>query len=202
MIIGQSAGVAAALAAHMDQTVQNLPYPKLRERLLAQRQVLLLPDASELPPTSGAKAAKALPGIVLDDATATLTGEWSHSTKFKPHIGSGYVFSGKQGDKTKGDGKAAATFQMKVPKSGTYQLLMSYSAHETRATNVPVIVTHGSYKQEFTVDQTKPLPSGEHFQPVGKVDLESGVETTININNSQTVGFVIVDAIQLLPQDE
>ncbi len=202
MIIGQSAGVAAALAAQMDQTVQNLPYPKLRERLLSQHQVLVLPDASESPSTNATKAAEALPEIVLDDATATLTGEWSHSTKFKPHIGNGYVFSGKPGDKTQGDGKAVATFQIKVGKSGTYQLLMSYSAHETRAMNAPVIVTQGSYKKEFAVDQTKPLPSGEDFQLVGKVDLKSGVETTITINNSQTVGVVIVDAIQLLPQDE
>jgi len=44
MIIGQSAGVAAALAADLDLPVQKLPYPKLRERLLAQKQVLELPE--------------------------------------------------------------------------------------------------------------------------------------------------------------
>jgi hypothetical protein len=42
MILGQSAGIAAALTAKNEQelTVQQLPYPKLRERLLAQGQVL------------------------------------------------------------------------------------------------------------------------------------------------------------------
>ncbi len=43
MILGQSAGIAAALAASEGVTVQNLPYPKLRSRLLAQGQVLDLP---------------------------------------------------------------------------------------------------------------------------------------------------------------
>jgi len=43
MILGQSAGVAAAMAAKEDTAVQELPYPKLRERLLAQGQVLELP---------------------------------------------------------------------------------------------------------------------------------------------------------------
>jgi len=43
MVIGQSAGVAAALTAARGGTVQNLPYPALRERLLAQGQVLDLP---------------------------------------------------------------------------------------------------------------------------------------------------------------
>jgi len=44
MILGQSAGVAAALAAREKVTVQNLPYPKLRERLLAQKQALEIPS--------------------------------------------------------------------------------------------------------------------------------------------------------------
>jgi hypothetical protein len=47
MVIGQGAGVAAALAAKQSVAVQDLPYPILRERLLAQGQVLKLPDASK-----------------------------------------------------------------------------------------------------------------------------------------------------------
>jgi hypothetical protein len=43
MAIGQGAGIAAALAAKDDIPVQKVPYPKLRERLLAQGQVLELP---------------------------------------------------------------------------------------------------------------------------------------------------------------
>jgi hypothetical protein len=43
MILGQSAGIAAALSAKQDVAVQNLPYPSLRERLLAQKQVLEIP---------------------------------------------------------------------------------------------------------------------------------------------------------------
>ncbi len=43
MVIGQGAGVAAALAAKQDLAVQALPYETLRDRLLAQGQVLDLP---------------------------------------------------------------------------------------------------------------------------------------------------------------
>jgi len=43
MVIGQGAGIAAALAAKENIAVQKVPYPKLRERLLAQGQVLELP---------------------------------------------------------------------------------------------------------------------------------------------------------------
>jgi hypothetical protein len=54
MVIGQGAGVAAALAAKQNVAVQDLPYPALRERLLAQGQVLKLP-----PPPDKKAAAKA-----------------------------------------------------------------------------------------------------------------------------------------------
>jgi hypothetical protein len=43
MVIGQGAGVAAAIAAKRNLAVQDLPYPVLRERLLTQGQVLMLP---------------------------------------------------------------------------------------------------------------------------------------------------------------
>jgi hypothetical protein len=41
--------VAAALAAKQDVAVQDLDYAKLRERLVAQNQVLELPDVAEQP---------------------------------------------------------------------------------------------------------------------------------------------------------
>ena len=43
MVIGQGAGVAAALAARQGVAVQDVPYENLRQRLLAQGQVLELP---------------------------------------------------------------------------------------------------------------------------------------------------------------
>jgi flavin-dependent dehydrogenase len=49
MAIGQSAGIAAALAAKAAAAVQKVPYATLRARLLAQGQVLDLPDAAARP---------------------------------------------------------------------------------------------------------------------------------------------------------
>jgi len=54
MILGQSAGIAAALAAEADVAVQDLPYADLEPRLLAQNQVLELPAGFGPPdPLSG-----------------------------------------------------------------------------------------------------------------------------------------------------
>ncbi len=199
MVIGQGAGVAAALAATRAVAVQDVPYPVLRERLLAQGQVLDLPDVAKAKagPGTGFIPVNTLPGIVLDDDSAELAGEWKRSAQFKPCIGSGYIVSGEKN--ARGDGKASATFRIKVPKSGEYRLLMAYSAHETRARNVPVTVASGSRETRLTVDQTRPLPAGQRFQLIGTAEMEAGVETEIQITNTDTNGFVILDAVQLLP---
>src|SRR5690606_14022854 len=135
MILGQSAGIAAAMSAKQAVAVQDLAYNKLRERLIAQKQVLELPELPALPPPPPAGAVsidpKTLAGIVLDDRQAELKGAWATSTNFKPHIGTGYLH-----DEARADGQSSATFRVKPPKSGRYELRMAYSAHETRATNV------------------------------------------------------------------
>ena len=50
MTLGQSAGIAAALAAKEGVSVQELDYGRLKARLVAQGQVLDLPVLPALPP--------------------------------------------------------------------------------------------------------------------------------------------------------
>jgi hypothetical protein len=198
MILGQSAGIAAALSAKQDIAVQKLPYPALRERLLAQKQMLDLPVLADRPPEpKGAMSIdpKTLPGIVLDDAQAELKGPWSRSSSFKPHIGTGYLHDDKRGD-----GESSAVFRIEVPKTGRYELRMAYSAHETRATKVPLTIQNGEKTVELLVDQTQPLPAGEAFRSIGKLDLQKGLKTTLTLRSAGTDGFVILDALQLVAE--
>lgn len=197
MILGQSAGIAASLSAKQKLAVQKLPYPALRERLLAQKQVLDLPVLPKLPPESKSAMSidpKTLPGIVLDDTQAELKGSWSTSSNFKPHIGTGYVH-----DDRRGDGQSFAVFKFKAPRSGRYDLRIAYSPHETRAKNVPVSITSGANTQTITLDETKPLSPGDTFRGAGTIELDASIETTITVSNQATDGFVIVDALQLIP---
>lgn len=198
MILGQSAGVAAALSARQGLAVQKLPYPALRERLLAQKQVLDLPVLAELPQEpKGAMNIdpKSLYGLVLDDEQAELKGAWSRSSNFKPHIGTGY-----RHDDRRGDGECVAVFRARVPQTGRYDLRMAYSAHETRATKVPLTIQTGDETVELLVDQTLPLPAGEAFRSIGRVKLHQDRETTITLRNAVTDGFVILDALQLVAE--
>ncbi len=197
MILGQSAGIAAAMSAGENIAVQKLSYPALRERLLARGQVLDLPVLPDLPPAPATPVSidpKTLPGIVLDDAQAELKGPWSRSSNFKPHIGGGYLH-----DDRRADGRSAAVFRFRAPKSGSYELRMAYSAHETRATNVPLTIASGGRAIALTADQTRPLPAGEPFRSLGTVELDAAGETTITLGNTGTDGFVILDALQLIP---
>ena len=57
----------------------------------------------------------------------------------------------------------------------------------------------GDHRNDFAVDQTASLPQGKHFRPIGTVDLVADTETIIQITNANTAGFVILDALQLLP---
>jgi hypothetical protein len=197
MIIGQSAGIIASLAHKEKQSLHELPYAKIRERLIAQGQVLALPDLAKVSALAAEPVSldpKNFPGIVLDDSTAKLAGDWERSANFKPHLGKGYVH-----DQKRGDGKSTATFRFTAPQAGRYEVLMAYSAHETRAKKVPLTITSGMHTVELSVDQTQPLPKDQAFRRVGRVELAADVETIITITNRDTEGFVIVDALQLSP---
>jgi len=197
MILGQSAGIAAALTARENVAVQDLDYPRLRGRLLAQGQVLELPTLPPLPsPASGAGIdPKTLPGIVVDDASAELKGSWSTSAHFKPFVGRSY-----RHDDRRGDGQSLATFRFVAPEGGRYELRMAYSPHPTRATNIPIVVVSGTQRTELKVDQTLALPPGQPFRAVGTVELVGGRESTLTLRNAETDGFVILDALQFVPQ--
>jgi hypothetical protein len=199
MAIGQSAGVAAALAAKEGVTVQALDYPTLRIRLLAQKVVLdlpVLPPVGKVARSSGPISIdlKSLPGLILDDSQAELSGDWERSTNFKPHVGTGYLH-----DEQRSDGKSRAVFRFKAPADGEFELRMAYSAHETRTTRLPVTIVGGGSEHRFTVDQTQPMPAGQVFRPIGSLRLRQGLEYTLTVTNQDTKGFVIVDAFQLLP---
>ena len=199
MAIGQSAGIAATLAAKAGVTVQALDYPTLRARLLAQKVVLdlpVLPPVGKVARSSGPVSidAKSLPGLILDDAQAELSGDWERSTNFKPHVGTGYLH-----DEQRSDGKSRAVFRFKGPADGEFALRMAYSAHETRTTRLPITIVGGGTEHRFSVDQTQPLPAGEAFREVGRIRLRQGMDYTLTVANEGTKGFVILDAFQLLP---
>ncbi|MFN5896353.1 MAG: FAD-dependent oxidoreductase [Planctomyces sp.] len=190
MVLGQSVATAAVMALESKCSLQDVPYPSLRARLLRDGQVLDLPAA--IPPKI-LISRDSLPGIVLDDGDAELQGEWRGSSSAGRYVGAGYLHDGDL-DK----GKKSAAWKLTVPSSGTWRVGISYSAASNRATAVPVQVQAGDgVEQQFEVNQRKAIAGDAVFHELTRVTLAAGQTVRVKISNAGTDGHVIVDAVQV-----
>jgi hypothetical protein len=187
MILGQSAATAACMSIDQDIAVQDLPYSQLRERLLADGQVLELEDAH-------AVASSKLDGIVIDDRQADLVGQWQSSSANQMFVDAGYQHNGNalQGEKS-------ATFETRLTP-GRYDVRISYPANRNRATNVPVTVVHANGQQVVSINQRRSPPVDGLFQSLGIFQFAAIGKVIIQTDG--TDGHVIIDAVQFLPINE
>ena len=195
MILGQSAGTAAAMAIDDASAVQDVPYDGLRAQLEKDGQVL---DYTEPPRKTSSRRidSKALDGVVIDDAQAKATGYWKWSTANAPFIGSGY-----RHDDNKADGMATFTFQTTLPKSGTYEVQFGYTPDANRATNVPATIESTIGTTVVTVNERKSPPIDSAFVSLGEYKFSKKAPATVTITNRQTDGYVVVDAVRFLTKD-
>lgn len=186
MVLGQSAATAAALAIDAGTGVQRIDYGRLKERLLADKQVL----AWSAPAPRG-RDPKKLAGIVVDDRDARLTGEWTDSAAIDGFIGAGYRHDGNAGK-----GEKSARFEVPIDRPGRYEVRVAYTANPNRATNVPVTVISAEGEKSLRLDQRE-KPARDGFQAMGSFRFEKSAIVTIS--NAGTDGYVILDAVQLVP---
>jgi hypothetical protein len=182
MILGQSAGTAAALAIEEGVAVQNLDYGKLKAKLEEDGQRLEWQQPV-------AEPARPLPGLVMDDSAASTSGGWQSGT-LTPISGVAYLHDGNEGK-----GEKSVTFEVKVPKPGEYQVNFLYVAHANRSTKTRVTVAIGDEKKEIVVNQRERDGNGK---VLGTYRIETVI--TITVANRDTDGFVVVDGVQLLPR--
>jgi hypothetical protein len=193
MILGQSAATAAALAIDQKIAVQDVPYQQLRQRMLEDGQILEV--ARSAPPNRPAVDTSKLPGVVVDDSKAALTGNWIESTSIAPWIGSAY-----RHDNNARDGQSAARFEAKLPTSGRYEVRLAYTSQGNRASRVPVEVHHAAGMQMVVINQKHSPPIGGLFISLGAFDFNSEQTAAVVVSNRDADGYVIIDAVQWLPQ--
>ncbi len=190
MALGHSAATAASIAINENIAVQDVDYAKLKAQLLAEGQVVDLPEDAVpkiIITTVG------LDGIIIDNTNAKLTGSWTQSTSSSTFVGDGYLHDGGVGQ-----GKKSATYSATIEKAGKYEIRMSYSASGNRATNVPVTISHGDNAIQVKVNQrTKPEIEGL-FSKIGEVDAKAGETLTVTISNEGANAHVILDAVQIV----
>ena len=191
MILGQSAATAACQAIEDQVAVQDVGYPRLRERLLADRQILEYAGPLRRGAQVEIDPAK-LSGVVVDNERAERSGSWIQAATVYPRVGGSYHH-----DNNQNKGQLRARYRAELPP-GKYEVRVSWPVNPNRATNVPVTIHHTDGKEQIKVNQTiRPNLDGV-FQPLGVFEFDGSAE--VEITNADTDGYVILDAVQFVPQ--
>jgi hypothetical protein len=185
MILGQSAATAAVFAIDDQVPVQKVSYPKLRERLLKDGQVL------EYKGPASSKSVS-LEGTVIDDEQAVKTGDWSSSGAAKRFVGHGYSHDGNVEK-----GRKSITFRTQLPK-GKYEVRFAYTTNTNRSSAVPVKVRHAGGETTVVVNEQQPGPIDGLSISLGTFDFDGATPAEVVVSNDGTTGYVVVDAVQWL----
>lgn len=136
-----------------------------------------------------------LAGIVVDDARAQKTGEWKESVFSKNYLGVGYVH-----DLNEGQGKKSIRFTPDLPAAGKYEVRFAFPGSRGRANRVPVTIHSLQGSKTVYVDQTKSGSIDDIFTSLGEFEFAAGDAGFVEISNKGAFGYVVVDAVQFLPQ--
>ncbi|MEO1527834.1 MAG: FAD-dependent oxidoreductase [Planctomycetota bacterium] len=185
MILGQSAATAAVMAIDKDGDVQDVDYNQLKDRLLADGQVL----EYDVPFFKGLFM-KAFKGVIVDDQQAEVTGDWTHSTSNSPYLMDGYRHDGNAKNT-----ESRATFTAELTP-GEYDVQVAYPPNKNRASNVPVRIEHADGQSTVYLNQRR-KPTGEGpFHSLGRYRFAANKKASVTVSNVDTDGYVIIDAVR------
>ena len=146
--------------------------------------------------SAGVVAVKSLPGIVIDDPAADKAGDWTDSVSNKPYLGKGYIHDGNTSK-----GVKFVTFNVKLPRTGNYQVNLAYTPGTNRSPAVPVDIHHADGVESIKVNQMKRAPIDGLFIPLGRFRFEKEKPAIVVISNKDTQGHVIVDGLQFIEEE-
>lgn len=191
MILGESSATAACMAIDNKTTAQGVDYPKLREQLEKEGQVLAWTGQSNRERANAEHRMK-WEGLLLDSDKAKFTGEWTEGSLSNPRgIGDGY-----RHDDDKDKGAKSARWTPEIATTGEYEIVFHFPAGGNRAKSVPVTVEVDGHSTVVQVDERD--EAGNGIASLGKFQLPKGTGTTVTVSNAGTDGFVVVDGIQIV----
>ena len=142
--------------------------------------------------------AKDLPGIVVDNPDAKVSGKWSDSRGVTNHVGSEYLFTRTRSSKV--------VYPVKFPREGKYEVRITIAQHSNRSSRTLVTVRHSDGEQAFRIDQRRPpgtfneRGSDGYFQSLGIFEFPAGEWDAVEISGSGSDGMVVADAVQFLAE--
>jgi hypothetical protein len=189
MACGDASGIAAVMAHRTQTAVQAIDVTKLQSRLREQKAVLEMPGMLDV------VWASKLPGLVMDDEDAQLNGLWISST-----FAGGGVEGASRHDGNTDKGQKSARYEFKLPAPGEYEVRISYAPASNRATNVPITIEHANGTAKATVNQRLTPKFDKFFVSIGSYRFTTEKPAVVTVSNEGTDGYVVVDAVQLLPR--
>jgi ribulose 1,5-bisphosphate synthetase/thiazole synthase len=134
-----------------------------------------------------------LPGLVIDDADAELTGKWTPSTSLKPYVGKQQLYSQ--------DPAATARFAIAVKQTGKYEVRVYWQPHSNRAKAAPVSVLSADGEKTFTLDQTVKAQGPKGAHTLGVFNFKAGEKAAVTFRTTGSQGNVHLDAVQVVPAE-
>jgi len=131
-----------------------------------------------------------LPGIVIDDSQAKLTGNWTGGVNLTPFVGEGYRYAGAKS-------AAEARFAFRIPTAGKYEVRVAWVGHENRAARVPCVIERtGQAALKLKLDQRESAAKAP-FHSLGAFEFPAG-EAALILSAAEADGFVHIDAVQIV----
>ncbi|HAU48074.1 MAG TPA: NADH-dependent oxidoreductase, partial [Planctomycetaceae bacterium] len=112
----------------------------------------------------------------------------------KGYVGHGYRYA-------PAGSHATATFTLKAPAKGSYDVLVSWQSHPNRGNTVPVSVQSRKVDSTITLNMKKEPAVHNAFGRAGQVDVEKGDKITVTIGTDDAGGLAHADAVLLVPKN-
>ena len=183
MIMGQAAGVAAAMAVKENRPVHRIELSLLREKLAAQDQVLSLKGNPYGAFGCGDE-------IIIDNNMKRFTGKTGTWRGIETEPEGRFQMNFSRNDRSPG----YFAFRPWLEKDGLYEVSIWYPSNTSYATAVPVQVIHCSGVARKVINQRE---RGGIWVSLGTYELEAGSREVVRVISEGADGAVVADAIRL-----
>jgi hypothetical protein len=184
MIMGQAAGVAAAMAVEGDQSVHRIDISLLQEKLDAQGQVLSMQENIYGAFAHGDE-------IIIDNNMRRFTGKTGTWSGIETEHNGRYQMNYSRNDHPPG----TFTFKPWLEKDGLYEVSIRYPSDASHAARVPVLIRHREGTEQKFLNQQE---HGGEWISLGTYELEKGIRQVVTVVSEQAEGAVVADAIRLV----
>ena len=183
MIMGQAAGVAAAMAARKNQPVHRINIIELRQRLSKRGQVLSLKENIY-------GAFDYDDEIIIDNNMRRFTEKTGTWRGIETEFNGRYQMNYARNESRRG------TFSFKpwLEKAGLYELSIWYPSEKSYSDAVQIQINHQNGIAEKFVDQQN---NGGEWMILGRYEFQSGIQKVLTVLADGSDGTVVADAVRL-----